>query len=293
MTIVVTPRENPDLDGTACAIAYAELLRRSGRSAVAWLSGVPDAEARFVLDRLGVPMPPQPTAWDGVVLVDASDVAGLPAAVVPLDVVEVVDHRWPHQAAVLFPNATLRIERVGAAATLIAESFDSEGVAPSAASAMLLIAAIQSNTQMLKGAVTTSRDVDASSALVRAHPLPDGFLNGQFEARGHEIRLDLGAALRRECKSFENPSGPYFVSQLELPGACDLVDACLAASGLPSNVLINLVDPLMARSALVVSDPHTRAWVQRRTGLVFDGVVATCQPTVLRKQLAELLAGAR
>jgi nanoRNase/pAp phosphatase (c-di-AMP/oligoRNAs hydrolase) len=50
-TKIVLPPTPPDLDGVACAIAYAELLNRIGVRALAWFSGQPDAEARYVLSQ--------------------------------------------------------------------------------------------------------------------------------------------------------------------------------------------------------------------------------------------------
>jgi manganese-dependent inorganic pyrophosphatase len=292
-SLLVTPRGNPDLDGAACAIAYAELLVGTRHDASAWLSGHPDAEARFVLEHVGWSAEP-PASFDGCrfVLVDASDVVGLPEAVEPARVVEVIDHRMHHRAPELFPQARLQIEPVGAAATLIAERFFSAGLEPSARAALLLQAAIQSHTQRLRGSVTTERDVLADERLRALCPLPEGFVEAQFRARAREILEDIPGAILREDKQFRHPDGVYHVSQLELPGAGELVTRCLEPlSRLGARAVLNLVDVSVPASYLVAPDPSFRAWLSARAGVAFEGAVSFNPGVLLRKQLIVRIEG--
>lgn len=290
---VTIPRENPDLDGLACAFAYAELLRATDRPARGFVSGEPDPEARFVAERLGVIMRgPEPQAGEPVVLVDASDLRGLPSAVDPKRVVEVIDHRMHHRAAALFPNARICIEPVGAAATLVAERFSSSGLAPTPCSAQLLQAAILSNTQLLRGSITTDRDHAALRSLAALTPLPDGFVDAQLDARRRAITADLGDAIRRERKDFDHRDGAYILSQLEFPGAREYVEACqplLMALG--PRAILDLVDVEAGTSFVLVPDPETRRWVAALTGLCFTGPLAVCPQIILRKQIVARLEG--
>lgn len=145
--IVVTAKTNPDLDGVACALAYVELLQGTGRPAEAAADGRPDAEARFVLDHLELTLREDPpNQFSGFVLVDMSALPGLPDFVDPASVVEVIDHRLHGDPTQSYPNARVQVEPVGAAATLVYERFEAAGVVPSARSALLLQAAIHSNT---------------------------------------------------------------------------------------------------------------------------------------------------
>jgi len=50
--IIVTSYPNPDLDGTACAIAYSEFLNKNGRPASYKLFGNWQSEVDFVLKYL-------------------------------------------------------------------------------------------------------------------------------------------------------------------------------------------------------------------------------------------------
>lgn len=288
---VVTPRASPDLDGLACALAYAELLQRRGLPARAWIAGTPDPEASYAAERTAIKVDSSPAPEGSrVVLVDASDLRGLPAQLNALQVVEVIDHRIHHRAAELFPNATICIEPVGAAATLVTERFQAAGCIPSSVSAELLQAAIISNTQALRGSVTTDRDRAAILALRSVHELPDDFIEAQFHARRQAILDDLEGAIRREQKEFDHPDGPYVLSQLEFLGARRFIDACLpCVAALAPRTMLNLVDVEAADSWLLVPDPGCRAWVERRTALRFRGPVAKAEGVLLRKQIVARL----
>lgn len=298
--LLITPKTDPDLDGVACAIAFAELMMAGGRDGAAYIAGRPDAEARFVLAHLGWRATNPPTENAEFVLVDASDLVGMPPEVTATNVVEVIDHRFPH-AADLFERAAVQVEAVGAAATLIAERFVAAKIAPSRQSGTLLQAAIYSNTQALRGSVTTARDQAAAAWLADRWPLHDGdsptppgpqtlansgFLQGQFAARGAEIREDLEAALQREMKTFAHPAGEFMISQLELPGAFELFEQVAGhLRAFDRRTMVNLVDPVRAESAVVAVDSSFAAWLSDQVGLEFAGSVAISPRAMLRKQI--------
>lgn len=290
-TVVVTPRATPDLDGAACAVAYAELLQAKGWDAVAVVAGVPDAEARFVLAALGVnPLTDAPPG--AVVLVDASDTRGLPSWVDPDAVVAVIDHRLHHAAHTLFRNASVQIEAVGAAATLVSERWRAHDRPPSPTSAQLLQAAILSNTQGLRGSVTTRRDRDALAWLSDIAPLPADLVTGQLAARTDEVLQDLAGALVRESKTFHHGDVPFVVSQIEvLKGESFVAEVVRIATELGPRAMVNVVDVETARSTVVVPDPAFREWVRSTLSIDFRGATARLEPAVLRKQLVARLLG--
>jgi manganese-dependent inorganic pyrophosphatase len=238
-----------------------------------------------VIAELGVCLS-TPGDAESFVLVDASDVIGLPEIVDPKRVVEVIDHRLHHEAARLFPNATIRIEPVGAAATLIAELWRDSGRQPSAHAAQLLQAAILSNTQRLRGSVTTNRDRIAFGWLSGLVSLPEGMVDRQMSARTGEILGNLDAALVRESKTFTIAGEDLVISQLEIIDVHLHLDGVKTASRvLGGRAMVNVVDVVTACSALVVDDPAFRRWVGSRLSVEFSGAVAYFEPAVLRKQL--------
>ena len=157
---LVIPYSNPDLDGTACAEAYAEYLNKQGENSKAAVFGTPHREAQYVLEKIEEqPKDASDLVDDAedVIIVDASDLRGISNRVNPENVTEIVDHRKEHHAD-QFPNADAQIELVGAAATLIAEKFHKNNIDISEESAILLYGAIISNTMNFQANVTTERD---------------------------------------------------------------------------------------------------------------------------------------
>jgi inorganic pyrophosphatase/exopolyphosphatase len=229
-------------------------------------------------------------AAGGYVLVDGSELQGLPREINPERVVEVIDHRLHHKAEIVFPKALLNIEPVGAAATLVAERFKNEGVIPSYAAGILLYGAVHSNTQCLKGAVTSERDVVISSWLEKVIPIPEDLLDGQFDARREEIVADLSAAINRESKTYHHPTGTYVISQIEIKGATKLVECCLESLitytlQIGMRTMLNLVDISNGKAYLIVPDPALQAVVSRHLAVDFQGMIAESAPAVLRKQI--------
>lgn len=298
---IILPSCSPDLDGVACAVGYSELYRAIGTFAEPWYDGTPDAEAGYVLSRCRyVKFADETTVERALeyVLVDASDLLGLPKTINPLKVIEVVDHRLHHKANLVFPNAAVHIEPVGAAATLIAEKFWNYQVEPCFNSAILLYAAIHSNTQCLRGSVTTTRDGEMSDWLRSVVSIPEDLLEGQFNARKKAILNDISAAIQRESKTYTDESGDYTVSQLEFKGAGEilahnlnlLIDYVLRVG---PRTMLNLVDVASGRSYLLVPDAGLRAMISARIGANFVGVSARSDPAILRKQIVAGIQGVR
>lgn len=85
---------------------------------------------------------------------------------------------------------------VGSAATLIAEKFHTTQTPLSHSAALLLYAAIASNTINFKAAVTTPRDIHMVSRIQSQYEIPQDFIHTMFVHKSHfskqlrEIFLD-------------------------------------------------------------------------------------------------------
>ena len=120
---IVTSNTGPDLDGIACAIAYAELL---GKNYFPAMFGSSEKEVLFVFKKFRFELPKNenidiPNC--DVVLVDSSSRERFPEELDPNRVVEVIDHRL-YTSSDIFKNAKIQKEHVGACATMIAEKFN-------------------------------------------------------------------------------------------------------------------------------------------------------------------------
>jgi nanoRNase/pAp phosphatase (c-di-AMP/oligoRNAs hydrolase) len=291
------PRADPDLDGIACAVSYAELLTARDQNAIAWYFGIPDGEAGFALQEfpnLDFATEDMARLAPSFVLVDSSDLDGIPEFVDPADVLEVIDHRLYTDAIAHFPKASIVIEPVGAAATMIVERFREGGVIPSEAAGILLFGAIYSNTLNLRGAITTDRDIDAALWLDNTIKIPSDWLARQYAARKSQLIENLKSSIANERKNYEHPSGEYSVSQLEFVGATQIVWERLPEirsmlSELEPRTFANIVDIETSKSHIICPDASLRSLISEAMALVFKDDVAEVQPAQLRKQIVAAL----
>jgi len=259
MQSVITSYVNPDLDGVACAIVLA--ATESG----AWvpaMSGRLDDETKHVLSALGFPEPPIVTNWSDVEriwLVDTHHPAQLPQGLPMNRVLHITDHH-PGGTPAAFPNADVKNELVGAAATLVAERVRDS---VSSRQAVLLQCAILSNTLEFRAPATSERDLSAFDMLMALSPLNDTLRAEMQAVRRAALRLGTVELLLKDVKRFETPVGLVAVSQVEAEGALEIVQRndlsqalldvathCVAVAA-----IVNVVDLASARSAVVTT--HT------------------------------------
>ena len=220
---LVTCYPDPDMDGAACAVAYATLLASQGRPARAGITGVLQLEPRWVFACLGLAPPaPPPAKIADIILVDASEPAALPPGTRPEQVLEIIDHRQAHAAA-LFPNAATQIDLVGAAATIVWERFQTAGIQPPHGIGLLLAAAIASNTLNFRAGTTTARDHAAADGIAARYPVPPDFIQGMFQAKSVCTGMRLRRMLQQSLATVSIGSRACAICQLELLGSRTLV----------------------------------------------------------------------
>ncbi|MEI6650390.1 MAG: DHHA2 domain-containing protein [Candidatus Moraniibacteriota bacterium] len=299
--ILVTSYVSPDLDGLASAVAYAEYLGKTGVEAVVGLLGEPSEESQYTLDRFGLDTPTTISDTDGferIVLADASDLSGLEGKVEPGKVVTIIDHRAVNGAAE-FPNADVQIELVGAAATLVTEKFFKVGLAISVRSAILIQAAIISNTLNFKAAVTTDRDREVSEKLGKIVPLPNDFWRDLFLAKSDLSGDKLAKKIHDDFASFELGGKKVGIAQIEMIGAEALARDRTGETvrvldeireyGAFDHVFQNTIELESPRNYLVASDDDTKRLLETALDVTFSGEVAERLAPLMRKQIVPLL----
>jgi len=297
--LIVTSYPNPDLDGTACAIAYAELLTAQGRPATPYLSGPPHLEAQYLLDTYNIPFPAQPVDLSGeVVLTDTSSPHGLPAEFKPEQVVEVIDHRQSNQPD-YFPNATLQVEPVGAAATLIAEKFMQAKLPVSEQAAVLLYGAIISNTLNFQATHTTERDHAAASWLAGVVHPTHSFAEELFAAKSNLTDLDLYSHLASDFVNFHIGDHTVGIAQLEIVHTDKLVSerkaellagiARLQQENHSDYAFITIIELVDGYNLFLTDHQPTQELLHTILGAQFEGPVAKRLGFIMRKQIVPLL----
>jgi len=299
--IITTSYVNPDLDGVACAIAYAELLNATGQTATACLMGQPTVEAEFALTKLDLPHPLKRTNFEtheALVLLDASEPIHFEHRLSLEQVIEVIDHRKVNEAF-KFTNAKIQIELVGAAATLVAEKFFEQAITPSVKSAQILQAAIISNTQNFQAKTTTDRDHTIVKRLANIAPLPNNFTHDMFAAKSDFTGEKLATAMDIETGIFEIAGQRLGVVQLEMVGSEALVRdrqneilATLSQLQTQNNlnlIFVSILDIEAKLNHFITADPQLQAILSSALNVSFENNHALRQSIIMRKEIVPLV----
>jgi len=298
---LVTAYMNPDLDAVACIVGYAEYLSKIGVQAEEAIFGEPHDEAKYVLDTFHHDYPKKAEAIssdDRVVLVDTSELAGLPEGIKSEQVVEIIDHRKQNDSH-LFPNAKLQIEMVGSAATLIAEKFHAANMEISERAAILLYAAIVSNTLNFKAKVATERDIKMAEWLKSRLKLPDNFIHDMFAAKSDLTGDKLSSRMKSDFAWFNLAGKRESIIQLEIVDADKLVRMRKPEllKGLQKfddemNLdvyFVSIIDLLADRNFFVTADALTQQLVSDIFNISFTDNVAMRPGLIMRKEITPLI----
>ncbi len=300
MNCIVLPRSESDLDGIACAVAYSEFLSKTGTPAKPYYTGEVDSEAQYSINlfpQVKYASVSDVSISNSFILVDASDIMGFPSEIDPLKVIEVIDHRFHSYPQDIFKNASISLQKVGAAATIIAELFKIHKVEMSRESALMLYGAIHSNTLCLRGSICTKRDVSMSKWIEEQHPIPKDYLIKQFDNRRVQLTKDITSSLLRERKEFNIEGiGEFGISQLEFIGASEYLNENteIIASTLNSFepiTMLNMVDLDSAKSYIFIPDSKLKSRIHKKLNITNNNDIIEFDPPILRKQILRKLKG--
>jgi inorganic pyrophosphatase/exopolyphosphatase len=201
MSIIITAKINPDIDGVACILAYAHLLRSQGADVITGIYGVPQEEVNYFITKHHskvdtTNIDTQISLDTQVVIVDGSSLKGMHPDIKAQQVTEIIDHRIVDYVEGSFPQAKIQIEAVGAAATLIVERYMHTKTSVPADLGLLLFGAIVHNTLWLKSTNTTQRDIVALAHLAPSIPNPRIITQEMFEYAAEAIAKDPASLVK-------------------------------------------------------------------------------------------------
>jgi manganese-dependent inorganic pyrophosphatase len=190
---------------------------------------------------------PQPRR---VLLVDHAETGQSVKGVEKAQVVEILDH---HNIGDIETNTPIPavFDPVGSTATLIVERFKASGLRPEESTAMMLLAAVLSDTVILNSPTATERDREVVGYLEEMLDV-DAIEFGMemFEASSDVSEVSAEEIVNRDAKEYGTASGKMSVSQVETvgPGLLERKDD-----------LLDALEDLRARndyifSALMVTD---------------------------------------
>ena len=159
-SIYVIGHRSPDTDSVCSAIAYARLKNCLGNpTAQPARAGEIDAETAFVLRYFDVPVPELLTDAAGLdlILVDHNEVGQALPHIDRANILEIWEHHRIGDLRLPKP-VVFHCEPVGATATLIGEQYFARDITPMQAMAGVMLAAILSNTVLLRSPTTSEKD---------------------------------------------------------------------------------------------------------------------------------------
>jgi manganese-dependent inorganic pyrophosphatase len=241
---------------------------------------------------------PQPRR---VLLVDHAEQAQSVPGVQEAEIVEILDHHHIGSIETRVPVAAT-FDPVGSTATLVLERYRQAGMEPTAATAMMLLGAVLSDTVILNSPTTTERDHAVIEYLERVLAVDATQLGREmFERTSDVSQVPASEILARDAKEYEVGAGQTIsIAQIETVG-----DALLARK----RELLEALHSLRERqghvlSALMVTDilakgtelfvAGDKASIEQAFGRAPDGGILSLPGVISRKkQVApKLLAAA-
>jgi len=297
--ILVTTYTNPDLDGVACAIAYSELLNKTGKAAAAGIFGEINDETRLVIKKFRIRHPSKGSELiddaKEIVLVDVSSAFGLSEKIDISKVIEFIDHHKLSMEGKL-DNAKVQLELVGAAATLIAERFQKAAVEPSKEAAALLYYAIVSNTINFNNNVTTQKDIGMADWLSLRFDYKPGYTDELFALKS-AFAKPVAEVISAELARQEFSGKKVGISQLEIVDTVQFVnenldaikDVLRTARKELDYAFLSCVDIKDCRTRFVVADKESRIFAEDVLGVRFRNDKANQKGILMRKEIWPLV----
>lgn len=299
--ILTTSYIGPDLDGTACSIAYAEYLNKKGIDSVAGILEEMHDEAKYIFEKFDFTKPlyiENDSSFEEVVLLDASEINGILGKIDPNKVIEIIDHRKLNDVS-NFPNAKVQIELVGSAATLVAEKFIKENIDITKESATLLYCAIISNTLNFRASITTDRDKLAFDWLKKYVDLDEDFWKELFIAKSDLSGNKLFDRINNELAVFDIQGKKLSIIQLEIYDSEDLVknrkqEIISKMKDIKDKynldiIFTTIIDLKNVKNIFISYDGESQKILSMIFNLEFKDDYATRQGLILRKQITPLI----
>lgn len=228
---------NPDTDSTCSPIVYAWFLKEEqGIDARAFLSGEPNKEALFVLEKFGIEKPEIISEFnegDELVVIDTNNPDELLPGHDKATIVELIDH---HKFAGLTTEAPLKVTMIPLAcsATVLWEVMgrDSKIGLPKEI-AGLMLAAIVSDTLKFTSPTTTERDIEVAQKLSEIAEVDiDSLAEEMFAAKSDLSGMSARDIIFSDSKVYEMNGKKARMSVLETTApqnALTMKDELLAA----------------------------------------------------------------
>lgn len=299
-TRIVTSYYEPDLDAVSSSYAYSEYLNKRNRKSDYFIYGTPKKEVQIVTEMFNITLSGSSNIKTNqdVIILDTNNYEEF-KFINRENIIEIIDHHKKTATTEMFPNAKIRIEQVGAVATLIAEKFKNYELIPSRESAILLYYGIISNTINLNASTTTEKDIEMTKWLESLYKEISKEKISEIFTKKSQIEEQN---LRREMEAeiaFDYNNSKMTIGQLEVANVEDFlvknkykINRILETIRIEKQIeyiFINCVDILNGFNIILTLDDKTTKILEKTFNLSFENNFAKTPHLILRKELIEVL----
>ncbi len=288
----------PDTDATCSALIWAWYLNDvQKKPAQAYVLGVPNSEALFVLNRWGMETPDllgDLTASDEVVIVDTNNPGELPANINDTHIAEIIDHHMLAGGLKTKGPIKITIRPVASTATvmswLIGRDLDT---APKAIKGLIL-SCVLSDTLEFRSPTTTPTDRALADKLAAELGLNIAdYAAEMFAAKSDISHLSDAELLRLDSKKYEVGGKSFRVSVLETTSPAVVMNrkASLmqamgpaAAEDGVDQVLLFVVDILKEEATLLIPNDLVKTVAEKSFSATVAGDTVVLPGVVSRKK---------
>ncbi len=301
---VITSYNQPDLDGVSCMYAYSELLNKIGEKTNYFIWGKPKKEVLIVCEMFGISLNTlkvkEISKDSDFIVVDLNGKEQLHSIVKEEKVIEIIDHHGLSRWLQSYKNIQrLQIDRLGAAATIVAERYKNSGFLPSRESAILLFYGIISNSINLKANITNKRDIEICNWLKSiCEDISDEKIKEIFIKKS--IIKDENLREEMECEIPNTfPDFKTIVAQLEVANLkeflknkkSNIIDIMkeVKKEKNVNFVFINCVDILNGYTIIFGVDEESNEFIKETFGYKFINKEVEINKIIQRKDLTKIL----
>ena len=297
--IKIFGHQAPDTDATSSALIWAWYLNEvKNKPATAYVLGVPNTEAAFVLTRWGFETPEILTgveAGEKVVIVDTNNPAELFPNISDADIRQVIDHHALAGGLTTKSPINFTIRPVAATATVMMGILPSKAIdAMPEAIKGLVLSCILSDTLEFRSPTTTPRDVSLAHKLAKELGLDiPAYAAEMFAAKSDISHFSDAELLRLDSKKFEVGGKKLRVSVLETTAPKIVMDrtaslmasmAAVAAEDGVDEVLLFVVDILNEASTLLLPNDTVKSIAAKSFEVDASGDTILLEGVVSRKK---------
>ena len=298
MTTLVLGHKSPDTDSTGSPILWAWYLSEVlGQKAEAVLTGEPNTEAAFMLEKWSLPKPRIIADLDDdqpCVIVDTNNPAELPANINGADVQAIIDHHKLVGGLETKGPIDITIRPLACTATIMIDLMGDDAAKMPDAIKGAALTCILSDTLGYRSPTTTDHDKAVAEKLAAELGLDvSAYADEMFAAKSDVSAFSDAELLRMDSKEYEVEGVKFRVSVLETTAPKIILDrqasimdsmTAVATEDGVDQVLLFVVDILNEEATMFIPNALTKSVAEASFGATVTGDKVVLPGVMSRKK---------